>query len=452
MEPVKASVIASRLGVKLSNDLFVTNICTDSREAGEGSLFVAIPGERVDGHDYVGTAIEQGAALALVERGSGYPANRAVMVPNTVKALLELAAWYRTTVNPQVVGVTGSVGKTTTKDMIAAALSSGFRTIKTIGNQNNEIGAPRTIFSINGDTEAAVVEMGMSGFGEIKELAEAARPQIGVITNIGVNHMEYLGSRENILKAKLELADCLPDRAKLFLCADNDLLEGVEIPRLDVVYYGLESKRATLRGKITGGDSFRTTFDIEYNGGVWQGEVPGAGQHLVQNALAAFGVSVALGLQPQMALDALRDYRPSGMRQKVVQIHGITVVEDCYNASPDSMVAALRTLGGMACPGRRFAVLSDMLELGSMERQGHYESGRLAAQCGIDRLLLWGDLAPVYAEGARDGGLEPVVLQGKEEIAELLSQELLAGDIVWFKASRGKKLEETIENLYALLN
>lgn len=453
MEPLSNREIADALGVCCPvADGIVTTLCTDSREAGAGSLFVAIPGERVDGHNYIATALAQGAPLALAQRAGDYPPGRVLVVQDTVKALLTLARYYRERMDAQVVAITGSVGKTTTKDMIAAVTGAEFRTIKTIGNQNNEIGMPRTILSIDRDTQVAVVEMGMSGFGEIRELAQAALPQLGVITNIGVSHIEYLGSRENILQAKLELAACLPDGATLFLCADNDLLERVEIARLNVVFYGVDSPKAAIKGTITHSTPARTDFTIDWEGRQWEASLPGTGKHLVQNALAAFGVGVVLGMEPRTAIEALADYRPSGMRQNVVHKGGITIVEDCYNASPDSVAAALHTLGEFPCVGRRYAVLSDMLELGGLARAGHRDCGALAAGCA-DVLLLWGSFADDYAQGARQAGVPRVeVLPDKDSIARLLAEELTPGDVVWFKASRGMKLEEAIEALYSLLD
>ena len=453
MESIKVWEIAQALGLHSDSTAEVTAICTDSREAGEGSLFVAIPGERVDGHDYVNRALAQGAGVALVEHTGDFPPERTLLVENTVAAMGVLSAWYRRRFSLQVVGVTGSVGKTTTKDMIAAVLEAGFTTIKTQGNQNNQIGAPRTLFSIDSATQAAVVEMGMSGLGEIAALADAAQPQIGVITNVGINHLEYLGTRENILRAKLELADALPDGAPLFLCSDNDLLQGVEIPRLHVVYYGLDGGRAQLRGEITQDTGHATHFTIHWQGKSWQASVPGTGRHLVQNALAAFGVGVTLGLEPQTAIRALQNYQPSGMRQHMVEKNGITIVEDCYNASPDSMAAALRTLRDYPCTGRRMAVLSDMLELGSMEEEGHRATGRLAAQAGLHSLWLWGRCAPLYQQGAVEAGMQNVhIYRQKAELAADLAKELRPGDMVWFKASRGQKLEEAMERLYQLLD
>ncbi|MEG1874428.1 MAG: UDP-N-acetylmuramoyl-tripeptide--D-alanyl-D-alanine ligase [Angelakisella sp.] len=454
MNPVKVTKLAEVLGTVCHNPGTITSLCTDSREAVPGSLFVAIPGERVDGHSYVGKALELGATAALVQRPGDYPADRTLLVEDTVKALLRFAAWYRTTLTPQLIAVTGSVGKTTTKEMIAAVVSAGFRTVKTIGNQNNEIGAPRTLLSMDSSTQAAVLELGMSGFGEIRALAQAARPQIGVITNIGVSHLEHLGSRENILKAKLELADCLPDGAPLFLCADNDLLEQVSIPRLSVLYYGIDSPKATLRGTITGGDAQHTDFIIAWQGGQYPAAIPGTGRHLVLNALAAFGVGVTLGMTPQAAVAALGDYQPSGMRQHVVNTSsGITVVEDCYNASPDSVAAALRTLGEFPCKGKRYAVLSDMLELGDATEQGHVSSGKLAAASGVDGLFVWGDHAALYAQGALAGGMTDVnILPNKQQLVTQLVQRLRPGDVVWFKASHSMKLEEAVEQLYEKIN
>lgn len=452
MEPITVAQLSKVLGGNLASQELVTGICTDSREAGPGSLFVAIPGERVDGHDYVATALAKGAPLALVQRDGGYPAGKTLLVPDTVAAMLTLAAWYRTTKKLHLVAITGSVGKTTTKEMIAAVLSAQFRTIKTIGNQNNEIGMPRTLLSIGDDTQVAVVEMGMCGFGEIAALAKAAQPELGVITNVGVTHLEQLGSRANILKAKLELAEALPDGARLFLCADSDLLEQVTIPRLDVVYYGLESPKATLRGTITGGDNSHMEFRIDWQGQQWRAAIPGAGRHLVQNALAAFGVGVWLGMEPETVIAALGDYQPTGMRQHIVEKNGITFVEDCYNASPDSMAAALATLADFSCTGKRYALLSDMLELGSVAKEAHYHCGELAAQSKLDGLLLWGEYAETIAAGARDAGFFAVeVLPHKAELAPRLKKLLAAGDVVWVKASHGQKLEDVLEALYALL-
>ena len=449
METVKISELAKALGAPCTREGEIREICTDSREAGPGSLFVAIEGERFDGHTFIEKALEHGAECVLAHKDGPWPRDRVLRVPDTLRALLDIAAWYRTKFSPRVVGVTGSVGKTTTKDMIAAVLESGFRTIKTIGNQNNEVGAPKTILSIERDTQAAVIEMGMCGFGEIRDLALAARPQMGVITNIGVSHMELLGSRENILKAKLELAECLPDGATLFLCGDNDLLRNVRIPRLRVIFYGIENPECAVRGEILRSTPLRTDFVIRWEGREYPAVIPGCGNHLVQNALVAFAIGVSWGIPPERAVEALKNYQPSGMRQKVVEAGEVTVVEDCYNASPDSMAAAIRTLSAFPCRGKKILVASDMLELGEISRQSHYEVGRQAAQAGVDLVLAWGDEAREYVAGAQEAGMDGARFFGeKGALAQAVGEALRPGDLVWFKASRAMKLEEVIQKVY----
>ena len=452
MEKIRIRELAGALGVPCSREGEIQTICTDSREAGPGSLFVALRGERFDGHTFVEKALEHGAECALVDKDGPWPPERILRVPDTLRGLLDIAAWYRTKFDPRVVGVTGSVGKTTTKEMIAAVLGSRFRTIKTIGNQNNEIGAPRTILSIERDTEAAVIEMGMCGFGEIRDLAMAARPQVGVITNIGVSHMELLGSRENILKAKLELAECLPDGGTLFLCGDNDLLGQVQIPRLNVIFYGIDNPTCAIGGRIVASDPLQTDFVIRWQGKEYPAAIPGCGKHLVQNALVAFGVGILWGIPPEDAIEALRTYQPSGMRQKVVRAGDMTVVEDCYNASPDSMAAAIQTMQEFPCSGRKILVLSDMLELGAISRQSHLEVGRQAAKAGVDMLLAWGSEAREYAAGAQAEGMgEARFFEEKESLSAALEELLQPGDLIWFKASRGMKLEEVIDRVYQSL-
>ena len=452
MKELKLSQVAQALGCHCDIQDRITNICTDSREVTKGSLFIAIKGEQVDGHDYVAKALAQGASGVLVEVDRDYNSQAVLHVENTVVAMLDLARWYRTQVSATIIAITGSVGKTTTKDMVSQVLQSTYSTIKTQGNQNNEIGTPRTIMSIEPDTQMAVVEMGMSGFDEIRSLAQAAKPHIGIITNIGVSHMELLGSRENILKAKLELADCLADGSDLFLCSDNDLLATVEIPRLHIIFYGIDSDQATLRGEIIGTTADSTSFYIHWNKETYMAKIPGAGKHLVQNALVAFGIGIKMGIAPVDAIKALEQYQPSGMRQHVVEKNGVTVVEDCYNASPDSVMAAIATMKDFQTTGKKYMVLSDMLELGNIAKESHYHCGKAVADSGTDCLVAIGELARHYAQGAIDGGMSQVMyFQNKDQASEYLSTSIKRGDVVWFKASRGMALEECIQCLYAHL-
>lgn len=449
MEAVKLSLLAAAMGCPTELEAEITHICTDSRKLTPGCLFVALRGENFDGHRFVCEALEKGAAAAVVHQPvEGADPNRLLEVLDTQDALLDMASVYRERFpGLRLVAVTGSVGKTTTKDFIACVLSAGFSTHKTEGNQNNEIGVPATIYGLNSSHGAAVVEMGMQGLGEILDLTLALHPTVGVITNIGVSHIERLGSRENILKAKLELCEGLADGAPLFLCGDNDLLATVQQPRLEVIRYGIENPACAIRGRdiCEAGNTCR--FVIEAEGRRWPAEIPCVGRHNVLNALAAFGVGRKLGIPAEKCIAALETYQPSGMRQHMVEAGGATLVEDCYNASPDSMRAALLTLRDYPCTGHRIAVLADMLELGEIAAQSHREVGRLAAACA-DSLFCCGELGRLYAEGA---GEKARWFANKAELAAALCATVRPGDVVWAKASRGMKLEEALHTLQAHL-
>ena len=401
---MRLSEIAGAVGSSVSFDAPVRSVVTDSRKACAGTVFVAIRGEALDGNDFAAQALANGAEAAVVERRiPGADPARCIIVPDGKRALIKIGGAYRGRFQIPFAGVTGSVGKTTTKEFIHAVLSAKYHTLKNEGNQNNEIGVPNTLFNLTPRHEAAVIEMGMSGFGEIRDLTLAVRPSVGVITSIGVSHIEMLGSRENILKAKLELLEGMPDGAPLLLCGDNDLLSRVRIPRLDVRFYGIENPACGLRAKDLREGAGETSFLLCGEFGELPVTIPCAGRHNVLNALAAFSAGLALDIPPEKCAAALREYIPSGMRQKVVHWRGITVVEDCYNASPDSMRAALETLAGHPCTGRRIAVLGGMLELGAISERAHREIGAFAAEKGIDLLLAYGGDACYYRQGASEG-------------------------------------------------
>ena len=447
MDTVKLKDIIASLGFETSSDAMVNYISTDSRDITDKTIFIAIKGERVDGHSYIEDAFKRGAVAVIAEHSVEYKNENIFVCENSVKAMQQMAKWYKSQYSFKTVAITGSVGKTTTKDMISAVLQRKFRVGKTEGNHNNEIGTANTLFSFNGATEVAVVEMGMCGFGEIAELAEIAVPDIGVLTNIGVCHLEFLKTRENILKAKMELADSLRDGSPLFLCGDNDLLRNVSYPRLNVIKYGVENKDCDIVGSIIEEHKGGFTLEIRYKDNIETVTIPSNGLHIAQNALAAYGVGITLGMTSKDAAEALSNYTPSGMRQKTVLVNGITVVEDCYNASPDSIKAAMRTLKTYPCEGKKYAVLSDMLELGSFEKAGHTECGIAAAE-SADEVLLYGNNAHYYKDGAGD---KAIIFDEKLEIADYLVKRLKSGDMVWFKASRGMRLEEVIEKLYKKL-
>jgi len=446
MRTLMLSEIAAALGCPCEREAAVARVVTDSRQCAPGTLFVAIRGENADGHDYARSAIEKGAEAVVSEQDLPQidPA-RVLRVENTKRALIRIGGLVRDGFSIPFVGVTGSVGKTTTKEFIHAVLSAKYRTHKNEGNQNNEIGVPNTLFALEEGHEAAVIEMGMSGPGEIRDLTLAVRPAVGVITAIGVSHLERLGTRENILRAKLEIREGMPDGAPLFLCGDNDLLAGVCDERLRVILYGITNPACAVRAVNIEPEEGATRFTILSPWGEYPARIPAVGLHTVTDALAAFGVGCVMGVEPEAAAKALGDYLPTGMRQNVRVRGGVTVVEDCYNCSPDSLRAAALTLGSFPAKGRRILVLSDMLELGPDTAQLHADCGRFIARQEIDLLLACGTLSRHTVDGAIEAGMERTAwFETKEELSETLRTAARAGDVVWFKASRGQKLEDVI--------
>ncbi len=451
MDSMKLTEVASALGAEPSDypDREITNVTLDSREVNEGSLFIAVKGDRFDAHDFVRDVLAKGAAAAVCERTiDGAEPGRVIYVKDTRLALLALAKYYRVKFDIPVVGLTGSVGKTTTKEMVAAVLSQKFKTLATQGNFNNEIGLPKMCFKLDSSYEAAVFEMGMSGFGEISRLTDTARPTVGIITNIGVSHIEMLGSREGILKAKMEILEGMSPSAPLIINGDNDLLpQGVKGIPNPVVVCGISCKEADCRAENIRQSQESMCFTINFRGSRYPVELPAVGMHNVYNACIAFACGMLLGVTPEQAVKGLSEYVPTGMRQKIVRRGGITVIEDCYNASPDSIKASLRVLRDLDC-SRRIAVLGDMKELGSYSRTAHLQCGAAAAENGIDVLLAYGPESQGYVDGA-DGKIPTVLhFDDKQELALKLCSMLQEGDAVLFKASRAMKLEEAIESVY----
>ena len=450
METFTVREAAAALGSAFDDDTKLSDVCIDTRSITPGCLFLAIRGDRFDGHDFIEKAFALGAVAALSERPvrSGKPV---ILVEDTRAAFVALARWYRLRFALSLVGVTGSVGKTSTKEMIYAVLSQQLKTLKTEGNLNNAIGLPRTLFRLDGSYEAAVIEMGMSDFGEISLLSRTACPNIGVITNIGVSHIETLGSRENILKAKLELLDGMASDSPLILNADDDLLStlGDSLDR-DIIYFGIDNTGAEVRAVDILEQNTTTQFGILYYGRRIEAKIPAIGLHNVRNALAAFCVGLTLDIPAEVIVRGLAAYEPSGMRQHIVQKNGVTVIEDCYNASPDSMKASLDVLSSIPCEGNRVAVLGDMLELGEISDGAHYEIGRLTAMSGADVLLCCGEKAEKLRDGALDAGMKKVYyFTEKRALSHFLAQNLQSGDAVLVKASRGMRFEEILEDAFS---
>ncbi|MBQ2794620.1 MAG: UDP-N-acetylmuramoyl-tripeptide--D-alanyl-D-alanine ligase [Oscillospiraceae bacterium] len=452
--PLKLKEIAEATGAKTNKeipDIDITNICTDSRDVKPGSIFVALCGERFDGHAFVKTAMENGALWAVVQKEGDYGTDNLLFVETTRQAFLDIAGLYRSKFSPKVVAVTGSVGKTTTREMIAAVIKSRYKTLKTENNLNNEVGVPKTILELDESVEAMVLEFGMVNLGEIRELTVPAKPDIAVITCIGTCHIENLGSRENIKKAKFEIVEGLKKGGTLLLNKDNDMLKDVCLPEYNVIYYAVEDTSADITAKEIFEHDGETDFVIVTKEGEYRARIPAIGTHNVLNALAGFGAGVAAGIEPQKCADALASFKNTGMRQKMQICRGVTVVEDCYNANPDSMKAALKTLGAQKLKegGKRIAVLGDMLELGSVAESSHYEIGKLAAE-NADMLFCYGELSRLIAAGAWVNGMKTTAFhyESKEELADALRKTASAGDIIWLKASRGMRFEDIAEMFY----
>lgn len=446
------AILANELlaGLTLAEPIAITAVVTDSRKVEKDCVFVCFAGERVDGHDYAAAAYKAGAAYIIANHPvPGVPENRTVLVPSSSMAMVRMAANYRTLFSPLMIGVTGSVGKTTTKEFCYAILSAFGNTLKTEGNQNNDIGVPNTLFRLEAATEYAVVEMGMDHAGEIERLTRCARPSAGLITLIGVSHLENLGTRENILKAKLEICAGMPDGAPLALNADDDLLPTAKLPaRLRPVWYGIDSKTADVRAEnivYDGGKTGFTLVDAKY--GKFAVTIPTAGKHTVYDALAAYAAASRLGLDAAKCAASLARYQTTGMRQNIVEHGGITVIEDCYNASPDSMKAALSVLRELP-NAHKIALLGDMLELGSASEEGHRQTGVWAADAGVQTLLAYGPRSAAMAEAAKQKGVTTVHCQTKQEVLQYLRQCVHPGDALLAKASHAMALENLLREFY----
>ena len=458
MEKIHASKLLAGLvpAGKLTSDPEVALVTTDSREVKPGCIFVAFPGERFDGHDFAARALEQGAEYVVVNHPvPGVPEEKAILCPDSYHAMMVMGANYRSQYHPKMVGVTGSVGKTTTKQMTYAALSSFGETIKTEGNQNNELGMPRTLMRLESSTEYAVIEMGMSHAGEIDRLARAARPDVGIITCIGVSHIGNLGSQENICKAKLEICNGLPEGAPLVLNYDDPFLRKAVLPaHVRPVWFSLSDENADVCALSIRQETDGMSFVLEdQEHGTFVVNIPAMGRHNVANALAAYCAATRLGCDAKRVIRGLSNFEQTGRRQKVVDSEGVTVIEDCYNANPVSMKASLDVL--KEAKGRKVAVLGDMGELGTDEAALHAEVGTHAGICGIDALYCAGPLCEYLAKAAKeaDPQLEIRHFADRESLMAELPKLLQDGDQILVKASHFMeygKIEEMLETAQKL--
>ena len=441
----------------------VTSAVTDSRCAVKGSMFVALKGERTDGNKYLESAVELGAACVLSQRVSAV--GTSIVVDDPLKALQTLAYNYKKRFSPKVFAVTGSVGKTTTKEFVYSVLSAGAVTQKSLGNYNSIIGLPLTVLQMQEGVEAMVFEMGMSGFHEIETMSKIAEPDVAVITNIGTSHMEILGSRENILKAKLEITEGMKKDGTLILNGDDRLLWGAreEVKKkCRVIYYALYNEEADYFIENPRFPSGTLSFDLKKpDGETVRGiTAPTVGMHNVYNAAAAYICGELYGMNEESIKRGVAAFENTGMRQKIYKKGDITILCDCYNAAPESMKASLSTLRMLVREkgGRTHALLGERKELGADSAAMHRDVGAAAVTLGLNYLYTYGEAAKEYAAGARINGMneDNIVCfedgASFEEAAKVIYGRCRKNDVVMFKASRAVGLEGAVEALEKLID
>ena len=422
-------------------DLTFFGAGNDTRSLKPGQLFIALQGAR-DGHDFIPAAMEKGAAAVLCSRKVGdYPA---VYTEDPRTALGDIAREALRRSGAKVVAVTGSVGKSTTKEMIATVLESTFRVAKTPANHNNDIGMPMAILDMPEDVEVAVLEMGMNHFREIAYLSCIAHPDVAVIINIGTMHIEFLGTQMGIRQAKLEIVEGMSPQGMLLLNGDDTLLRCLDVvPKQRITYFGSSEDCAVRALDVSQRDGI-LRFRVEAGRLVFPVEMHLEGEHFVGDALAAVTVGLKLGVAPERIREQLGGFRNMSGRQEIFQAKGCTIINDCYNAGPESMAAALSVLGNR--PGRRIAVLGDMLELGDCAQAEHYKIGRIAAE-KADMVFAYGPHAGRVLDGTITGGMpEPMgrAFEDRDELIAALKRAAKPGDVILFKASHGMYLEEVL--------
>lgn len=464
MVTMSASRLVELVGGDLvagSGDVVFHGVETDSRAPMAARAFFALPGSRSDGHEWVNAALCAGANVAVVSRwGEGslpdvLDASRdaaVVRVEDVAVALRRLATVHRAMLRCPVLAITGSTGKTSTKDFVVAALGDERPVVATRGNRNNELGVPLTILEADNDTRVLVVEMGMRAEGELSALCEIARPTLGLVTNIGVTHIEMLGSQAAIVRAKGELVSCVPPDGRVFLNGDDPWSRGLaERTVAPVTWYGLQESAEVRASNIEVDDSGRPTMTLTAGGDEARVSLPVPGRHNAYNAAAATAVALHLGRSLTDIAKGLARAVTTDMRmQAFTSASGVVVVNDAYNASPTSMRAAVATLVDMRGEGRRLAVLGDMAELGSLSELAHFALGEVVARSGIDALVTVGERARRIADGALAEGMEPAsvrVCTSAQEASGVLDDLLSAGDIVLVKASRSMGLERIVEGI-----
>ncbi len=438
--------------LKEGKEVVYEAVSTDTRSIEKNSIFIALRGTNFNGNDYAVEASKKGARVCIIDetafRVEEFSDEVSVIkVKDTKQALLSLAEYYRSKLSIKVIGITGSTGKTSTKDIVAAVLSSKYKVFKTKGNFNNEIGLPLMIFKLDNEYDVAVLEMGMSNFGEIHNLAKTAKPDIAIITNIGVSHIEFLKSRENILKAKMEITDFFESNNSLIINSDNDLLKGLNNLTFNLIKIGTEAENIDFKADeiVLKEDSinFRIIDKHGFESPEFTVNIPG--KHNVLNTLLAVACGKLLGLSYEQMIEGVENLEFTSMRLDIVKGSKFTIIDDSYNASPDSMKAAIDVLLNFK-GNRKIAILGTMKELGNMSYELHKDIGRYAKEKDIDLLIVSGEFAEAYIKGFEDTK-KVFSFEDNERICDFLKNYIEKDDVILVKASRSMKFEKIVNNL-----
>ena len=448
MKPLRLTDIIKSIGAKCDydGDIIISGVSTDTRTIKQGDLFIALVGDKFNGHDYISVAEQNGAAAVICsqEVEAGVPV---LTVENTLLAMHRLAAYYRDLLNIKVVAITGSNGKTSTRDMTKTVLSSKYKVYSTDKNFNNEIGLPKSVFQLDDSYDIAVLEMGMNHLGEISRLTNIAKPDVAMITNVGKAHIGNLGSQENILKAKLEILEGLNKSGLLIINGDDALLSSADTGDFRKQLTGIENKCADIQASQIESDIDKTCFTVKCGENEASGFIPVLGRYNVLNALEAMLCGLHFDIDLKTAFNALEGYEKVSMRCESEEINGIVFVKDYYNSSPDSARVALETLGSYAKGGKTYALLGEMLELGEFSKTEHENLGKMCVKNNIEFAYFVGDDFEAFKTGMPEKA-KAFPKEDKEKMIEdikAFSSTLKSGDAVLVKGSRGMKMEEVFE-------
>lgn len=441
LEEIAAACGGTYVGDEALKSFCITSVERDSREIKQGSLFLAIKGERVDGHDFIGKCYDSGAICAICEQAPENADKPYILVPSTLEAVRKIGKAYREKFDIPIVGVSGSVGKTSTKEMLYAVLSQKFKTHKTLGNLNNELGVPLTLLAMPEDTQAAVIEMGISDFGEMSRLSEMVQPTICVLTVIGCCHLENLGDLDGVLKAKTEMFKFAAEDAEFVLNGDDEKLATIEsVNGKEPIFFGISDKNRYYAENIQNNGENGISCALCFDDKKLDVDICAIGNYMVSNALAAVAVGRLLGLSDTQLVSGVAAYKTVGSRANVINTEKLRIIDDCYNANPNSVKASIDTLVNFE--GRTVAILGDMKELGADELKLHYETGKHAKNKGVDLVLAVGELARELAKGADGMWFESI-----EQLEKALPSLLQKGDTVLVKASHSMHFEKITDFL-----